>query len=191
MYFWIWNRFSSPFLWRSENTALRIIPRLGLPRGPPAHGNVPGRGNTLDPVGWWPLQDSLIIAKNTHILLVLELVLRIYMHGIVLSMRMINEKERSWKVPGRKVGCLQESKACKCGSNTVPWPPAETAAGRAIGFAIVPPPPLLNPPPVTPYVAKNEAGVINPTKAINARRKYELRALIFKSDDFLHKACLY
>lgn len=47
MYFWIWNRFSSPFLWRSENTARLIIPRLGFPLELWAQGNVPGNGNTL------------------------------------------------------------------------------------------------------------------------------------------------
>ena len=46
MYFCIWNRFSKPFLCRSENTARRIIPLRGFPLELLAHGNVPGSGNT-------------------------------------------------------------------------------------------------------------------------------------------------
>lgn len=69
MYFCIWNLFSRPRLWRSEKTALLIIPRRGFPRAFVAHGNtkpVPVKspsppwiapGNAVPPPGapgWWP-----------------------------------------------------------------------------------------------------------------------------------------
>lgn len=68
MYFCIWNLFSSPRRWRSEKTALLIIPRRGFPRAFVAHGKtkpVPEKspilpwiapGNTAPPPGvpgWW------------------------------------------------------------------------------------------------------------------------------------------
>lgn len=69
MYFCIWNLFSRPRLWRSENTALLIIPRRGFPRAFVAHGNTRpvlaksprppwiAPGNAVPPPGapgWWP-----------------------------------------------------------------------------------------------------------------------------------------
>lgn len=68
MYFCIWNLFSRPRLWRSEKTALLIIPRRGFPRAFVAHGNTRpvlaksprppwiAPGNAVPPPGapgWW------------------------------------------------------------------------------------------------------------------------------------------
>lgn len=68
MYFCIWNLFSRPRLWRSEKTALLIIPLRGFPRAFVAQGKtnpVPAKsprppwmalGNAAPPpgaAGWW------------------------------------------------------------------------------------------------------------------------------------------
>ena len=49
MYFWIWNRFSSPCRCASEKTALLIIPLLGFPRAAAAHGKDAAKWR---PSGW-------------------------------------------------------------------------------------------------------------------------------------------
>lgn len=51
MYFCIWKRFSRPWRWASENTARRIMPRLGLPlvvHGKPAANVRPASGRNRD-----------------------------------------------------------------------------------------------------------------------------------------------
>lgn len=80
MYFCIWNLFSSPRRWRSEKTALLIIPRRGLPRAFVAHGKTrpvpekspmlpwiaPGNTAPLPGVpGWWlPVPEPATIEEK-------------------------------------------------------------------------------------------------------------------------------
>lgn len=81
IYFCIWNLFSSPRRWRSEKTALLIIPRRGFPRAFVAHGKtrpVPEKspilpwmvpGNTAPPPGvpgWWLPVPELATVKRKH-----------------------------------------------------------------------------------------------------------------------------
>lgn len=46
MYFCFWKVLSRAFLWRSEKTALRSMPLLGLPLGTRGQEKVPGTGTT-------------------------------------------------------------------------------------------------------------------------------------------------
>lgn len=51
MYFCFWNVFSRALRCTSENTALRSMPRRGLPRAASGQENVPGIGTTLEDPG--------------------------------------------------------------------------------------------------------------------------------------------
>lgn len=53
MYFCFWNVFSRALRCTSENTALRSMPRRGLPRAARGQENVPGIGTTLEDAAGW------------------------------------------------------------------------------------------------------------------------------------------